>query len=171
LNSPSEKRPAAKPSAHQVEGVHLIAIFEAFKGLIVLIAGFGFLHYVHHDLQALAEEIVRHSHLNPAHHYPHIFIEAASRTNDSRLRYLAALAFLYSTVRFVEAYGLWRLRAWAEWFAIVSGSIYVPIELLELIKHVTAIRAGVLLVNIFIVIYLIYVRWTDRKAKRAESLR
>ncbi|HYV41511.1 MAG TPA: DUF2127 domain-containing protein [Thermoanaerobaculia bacterium] len=39
---------------------------------------------------------MRHSHLNPAHHYPRIFIEAASHTNDSRLRSLAVLAFLYA---------------------------------------------------------------------------
>ena len=56
---------------------------------------------------------MRHSHLNPAHHYPRIFIEAASHTNDSRLRSLAVLAFLYAAVRFVEAYGLWRMRVWA----------------------------------------------------------
>lgn len=150
---------------HQAEGIRSIAVFEAFKGLVVLTAGFGLLHLVHRDLQAFAEELVRHSHLNPAHHYPKIFIEAASRTSDNRLRFLAALAFLYASVRFVEAWGLWRLRAWAEWFAIISGSIYVPVEIFELIKHATLIRFAVLAVNLFIVVYLVYVRYSSRKAK------
>lgn len=43
---------------------------------------------------------------------PHIiirvFIEASANINDARLRLLAALAFLYAGVRFIEAYGLWR---------------------------------------------------------------
>jgi uncharacterized membrane protein (DUF2068 family) len=151
--------------SHQAEGIRSIAVFEAFKGLVVLAAGFGLLHFVHRDLQTAAEELVRHSHLNPAHHYPRIFIEAAGRTSDSRLRFLAALAFLYASVRFVEAWGLWRLKGWAEWFAIISGSIYVPIEIFELIKHATPLRVVVLAVNLFIVLYLIYVRCTAKKAK------
>jgi uncharacterized membrane protein (DUF2068 family) len=108
------------------DGVRLIAVFEAAKGALVLIVGFGLLRLVHHDTQAAAEALVRHMHLNPARHYPRIFIEAAAHASDSRLKGLAAFAFLYSAVRGVEAYGLWRLRTWAEWFAIVSGSIYVP---------------------------------------------
>jgi uncharacterized membrane protein (DUF2068 family) len=154
----------ANVTRHQAEGIRSIAVFEALKGVVILVAGFGLLHLVHRDLQAAAEEFVRHSHLNPAHHYPKIFIEAASRTSDSRLRSLAALAFLYSSVRFVEAWGLWRLKAWAEWFAIISGGIYIPIEIFELIKHATWLRLGLLLVNLFIVVYLIYVRYSSRQA-------
>jgi uncharacterized membrane protein (DUF2068 family) len=150
--------------SHQAEGIRSIAVFEAFKGLVVLAAGFGLLHFVHRDLQTVAEALVRHSHLNPAHHYPRIFIEAASRTSDSRLRFLAALAFLYASLRFVEAWGLWRLKAWAEWFAIISGSIYVPVELFELIKQATLIRFAVLMVNLFIVVYLVYVRYSSWEA-------
>lgn len=165
----SQKHPTAIASRHQVEGVHLIAAFETFKGLVVLVAGFGLLHFVHRDLQAAAEELVRHSHLNPAHHYPRIFIEAASRTSPGRLRFLAALAFLYAAVRFVEAYGLWQLKTWAEWFAIISGSLYLPIEIFEIVKHVTIIRIVVLLVNAFIVIYLIYVRWQSRKERQPSD--
>ena len=130
-----------------------------------MLAGFGLLHFVHRDLQSAAEELVRHSHLNPAHHYPRIFIEAASRTSSSRIRFLASMAFLYSVVRLVEAYGLWYLKAWAEWFAIISGSIYVPIEVYGLAKHATVVRATVLIVNLAIVVYLVYIRWTNLSRK------
>ncbi|PYS82532.1 MAG: DUF2127 domain-containing protein [Acidobacteria bacterium] len=141
-------------------GVRAVAFFEALKGALVLVAGFGLLSLVHRDLQDLAERLVSHSHLNPASHYPRVFVEAAARTSDARLRTLAALAFAYSCVRFVEAYGLWRMRAWAEWFAIISGCIYLPIELYELFERATLIRAGVLVVNALIVAYLLYVRFS-----------
>jgi uncharacterized membrane protein (DUF2068 family) len=170
LNSPVSKRPAPHPSGHQLRGIHLVAAFEAFKGLLVLVAGFGLLHFLHHDLQSAAEELVRHTHLNPAHHYPRIFIEVASRASPGRLRFLAALAFFYTTVRLVEAYGLWQLKAWAQWFAIISGTFYLPIEIFEIAKHVTIIRIAVLVVNAFIVIYLIYLRWQSRKERRKERL-
>lgn len=151
---------------HQMEGVRSIAVFEALKGLVVLLAGFGLLSLVHTDLQAAAEELVRHSHLDPARHYPRVFIEAASRTSPARLRLLAGLAFAYSAVRFVEAWGLWHLKAWAEWFAIISGSLYIPIEVYELIKHATLLRAVVLIANLVVVLYLIYVRYSSRRMKK-----
>jgi uncharacterized membrane protein (DUF2068 family) len=150
--------------ANIARGIRVVAVFEALKGVLVLSAGFGLLSLVHHDLQATAERLVRHSHLDPAHHYPRIFIEAASHTDDSRLRSLAALAFLYATVRFIEAYGLWRMRVWAEWFAIIAGSLFLPVEVYELIRRATGMRGIVLLTNLFIVAYLVYVRLLSRRA-------
>ena len=168
LNSPADKLSAPRASAHDVQGVHVIAIFEALKGLVVLSAGFGLLHFIHHDLQLAAEELVRHSHLNPARHYPRVFIEAAGRTSDARLWFLAGLAFLYSTVRLTEAWGLWYLKTWAEWFAIISGSIYLPIEIYEIAKHVTVLRVAVFLTNALIVAYLAHVRWASHQRRVAS---
>jgi len=152
-----------KAGAAITRGVRLIAVFEALKGTLVLVAGFGLLSLVHHDLQAIAELLVRHSHLDPARHYPRVFMEAASHMGDSRLRSLAALAFLYAVVRLVEAYGLWHMRLWAEWFAIIAGSVYLPVEIYEIFKRVTWMRATVLLINVFIVAYLVRVLLRSRR--------
>lgn len=151
-------------TTHLSGGVRIIACLEALKGVLVLVVGFGLLSLVQQDLQAAAERLVRLSHLNPAHHYPRVFIEALANTNDARLRLLAALAFLYAGGRFIEAYGLWRMKAWAEWLAIVSGAVYLPVEVFELIKHATFLKSSVLLINAGIVTYLVYVRWLSRKA-------
>jgi uncharacterized membrane protein (DUF2068 family) len=50
-------------------------------------------------------------------------------------------------------------RAWAEWFAIISGSVYVPIEIYELARYPSIFKVIVLVLNVAIVAYLIYVRW------------
>jgi uncharacterized membrane protein (DUF2068 family) len=152
-----------KATAGNARGVRVVAVFEALKGALVVVAGLGLLSLVHHDLQATAERLVRHSHLNPAHHYPRIFIEAASHMNDSRLRSLAALAFLYAAVRFIEAYGLWQMRVWAEWFAIIAGSLFLPVEAYEMFRRATWMRGIVLLTNFFIVAYLVNVRLSSRR--------
>ena len=150
-------------------GVRVIAAVEAAKGILVLVAGFGLLSLVHHDLQAFADRLIRHSHLNPAHHYPRIFLEAVSHATDSRLKSLAALAFLYSAVRLVEAYGLWLLKPWAEWFAIIAGGIYLPVEIYELFRRVTWIRAAVFVTNLLIVLYLAWVRFRSHKRQISHS--
>ena len=160
--------PAARTVTEIAVGVRAVAVFEALKGTLVLVAGFGLLALVHRDLEDLAERLVLHSHLDPASHYPRVFVEAAARMNDTRLRTLAALAFAYSVVRFVEAYGLWHMRAWAEWFAILSGCIYLPVELYELVERPTHLRGLVLFFNAAIVAYLLYVR-LSRTGRAAED--
>jgi uncharacterized membrane protein (DUF2068 family) len=136
-----------------------VAVFEATKGLLVVIAGLGFLALLHRDAQEVAEAFVRRLHLNPARHYPRIFIQAVGRVNDTHLWFLACGAFVYAAVRFIEAYGLWHMRAWAEWFAMISGVIYLPAEIYEMIRHATLVKAVVLAVNMIIVSYMIWVRF------------
>lgn len=139
-------------------GVQLIALFEATKGVLVLVAGFGLLALVHRDLQTLAENVVEHLHLNPASHFSQTFIEWATNVSDAKLRLFAGIAIVYAAARFVEAYGLWRMRTWGEWLAIVSGSIYLPIEIYEFFQKQTIFRLSLFIVNALIVAYLIRVR-------------
>jgi len=142
--------------------VRIVAAVEAAKGALVLVAGLGLFELLHRDVQAIAERIVEHFHLNPASRTPRILLDAAGALTDERLAVLAMGAIAYSTARFIEAYGLWRERRWAEWFAVVAGGLYIPIELYELVRRVTWIRFGLLAVNVAIVVYLARVLWRTR---------
>jgi uncharacterized membrane protein (DUF2068 family) len=143
--------------------VRIVAAVEAGKGAVVLAAGLELFAFLHRDVQAVAERIVEHFHLNPASRTPRILLDAAGALTDERLVVLAMGAIAYSTLRFVEAYGLWRERRWAEWFAVVAGSLYIPIELYEIARRVTWIRFGLLAVNVSIVVYLARVLWRARR--------
>jgi uncharacterized membrane protein (DUF2068 family) len=159
----TETRPDLRAS-----GLRLVAVFEASKGLLVLLVGLELLSLVHRSAQDIGEEIVERFHLNFARHHPRILLYATTHLNDSNVRLLALAALAYSTVRFIEAYGLWRLRAWAEWFAIVSGGVYLPFELYELVRHPTAVKAVILVSNAVIVAYLLHVRWSERHVSHRQ---
>ena len=146
-------------------GVRIVAVFEAVKGALVLVAGFGLLAAVHQDLGAAADALVEAFHLNPASRYPRIFIQAAQFAGDGRLGLLAAGAMAYALVRFIEAYGLWRTRRWAEWFAVASGGLYIPIELYELARGLSWAKALLLVVNVAIVAYMTFVLWRSKRAR------
>ncbi len=135
----------------------MVAIFEAAKGVIVLAVGLGLFRLIHRDVEAGAERLARHLHFNPASHYPRILIDAAGRLDDTHLRLLAIGALVYAAIRFIEAFGLWLDRRWAEWFAAISGGIYLPVEIYELWEAVTWPRVTVLTVNSIIVVYLVQV--------------
>lgn len=144
---------------HKDTGLHIVALFEAAKGAVVILAGMGLLTLIHRDVQAVAESIVRHIHLNPARHFPHIFLDAAARATDAHLWAMALTAMLYAAIRFVEAYGLWRKQVWAEWFGILSGALYLPVEIYELSLSVSVVKICILLVNLIVVGWLSWVRW------------
>ncbi len=93
-------------SAHAGRTVRLIALFEGCKGAIVLLAGSGVLALLHHDVHALAATLVAHAHLNPASHYPRIFIDAAGRLDDPPPLELAAGAAAYAAPRLGVGWGL-----------------------------------------------------------------
>jgi uncharacterized membrane protein (DUF2068 family) len=145
------------------KSVDLVAAIEAAKAIIVLLAGFGLLGLLHRDLHALGEELVATLHLNAARKYPHIFIDLMSSLNDTRLWSLADLALLYSTIRLVEAYGLWKQKTWAEWLALAGGCIYLPFEVYEIYVKVTVVRVSALVFNLLIVLLMTFVLLQKRK--------
>ncbi len=160
-----KRKTGGKRRETAVAGVKAVALFEAAKGVVVVVAGLGLLALIHRDAQAVAEQIVRHLHLNPARHFPRIFLDAAATATDTRLWVLALTALFYATVRFAEAYGLWRQRAWAEWFAILTGGIYLPVELYELTVSVTPVKGAIFVINLFVVAWLCRVRWQLRRVR------
>ncbi|MDF4533767.1 DUF2127 domain-containing protein, partial [Vibrio parahaemolyticus] len=51
-------------------------------------------------------------------------------------------------------YGLWHNLLWTEWFALLSGAIYLPFEVYELFAHPGVFSMAALLINLVIVLYM-----------------
>src|SRR5262249_46606498 len=135
-----------------------VAVFEAAKGLVVLLLGLGLLRLVHKNLDVFAEQLIRFLHVAPGGRLSNLFVTAAGKTTDKNLWVLAAAAAVYAAVRFAEAFGLWYDREWAEWFALLSGSMYLPWEVYSLMHHPLLIKWMVLSVNVAIVAYMLVLR-------------
>ncbi len=118
-------------------GLRTVAIVEALKGVLVVVAGFVFVEVIRRDvdLQDATLNLLYVLHIDPDRRISLALLHAAERMSDANLLYVVAIVLSYSSLRFVESYGLWRQRAWAEWLAIVSGAIYLPFELIALIRH------------------------------------
>ena len=146
-------------------GIRGVAIFEAAKGLLVLIASGVLLPWLHANAQTAAEDVVRHLHMNPARHYPRVFAETLLHLGNGHLVALSIGALSYAAVRFVEAYGLWRERAWAWGFGICSAGLYLPVELVELADHRSWTALGVFILNVAVIIVL----WLSRSEVRTPA--
>jgi len=140
-------------------GLKGIALFEASKGLLVLLTALAAFRYIHYDWQLLAERIVAHFHMNPARRYPRILLALSHNMTEPRLLALAFGALFYVALRWVEAYGLWFGRNWATMLGIISAGLYLPFEIIELVYRPSLLAALVLGSNIVI----IYVLWRSQR--------
>lgn len=140
----------------QRQALRAVALIEFVKGVFVLLMGLCALLLVHQDVWLVAESLLALLHINPDRHYAQVFLDFADNVTDARLWAAARIAFAYSALRFAEAYGLWKARAWAEWVACVSGTLLLPFEVRELMRGVTLLRSGLFLGNLAIVLYMLY---------------
>jgi len=161
---------ARSDPAHK-KGLRTVAAVEFAKGTAAVVIGLGALALVHKDLWDLAESLLEFLHINTDRRVAQEFLDLADRVTDTQLRTFAIAAFGYATLRLVEAYGLWKTRIWAEWIAILSGLLFLPIEISELFRKATLFKWTVLVVNLALLSYLAWVRFSERRKRVGSGLR
>jgi uncharacterized membrane protein (DUF2068 family) len=166
---PRIPHPIITDPAH-IKGVRTVAMVELAKGVIVVLAGLGVLSMRHKDIWGIAESFLEFFHVNPYHHYVGVFINLVYRVSDVRLWKIAVVAAVYVILRFIEAYGLWYLRPWAEWLTIASGSMYIPFEVADLLRRPDWFRVAVVVVNVGIVLYMLALRLEAAKKRHAQRV-
>jgi uncharacterized membrane protein (DUF2068 family) len=61
---------------------------------------------------------------------------------------------------------LWNARTWAEWVALVSGTLLLPLEVRQLFRGITFFRSALLVGNLAIVFYMLYIILENRRERR-----
>ncbi len=158
-----------EPHHRQRRVLQTVAAVEFFKGIFVALMGVCAILLVHKDAWLYAESLLALFHINTDRRIAQMFLDFADNITDARLWAAARLAFAYSALRFTEAYGLWRCRTWAEWVAAISGTLLLPLEVRELFRRVTLWRGGLLIANVAIVLYMVYVILANRREKQQSA--
>jgi|SRR5690348_16521512 len=163
-------RPPTPPRPRRQRRVlQTVATIEFLKGVFVTLMGICALLLVHKDAWLYAESVLAVFHISTDRRIAQMFLDFADNVTDAKLWAAAWLAFAYSTLRFIEGYGLWRCRTWAEWVAAISGTLLVPLEVRELFRRVTLLRCGVLIVNVAVVLYMVYVIMANRREHKKAA--
>ncbi len=151
------------------KGLRTVALVEASKGLMGTVASILVLALVHKDVWDIVEGFFEFLHINPDRHFAQVLLDLADRVTDAQLWTIASLLFAYALLRFIEAYGLWCTRVWAEWLAIFSGLVYMPFEIREVLHKSSPLRWGLLLVNVALVVYIGCIRYSGIRLQRAAQ--
>jgi uncharacterized membrane protein (DUF2068 family) len=82
-------------------------------------------------------------------------LEKALAAKPSTLALLTLALSAYALVELVEAVGLWLVKRWGEYFAVIATSVFLPLEIHDLAKGITMTRVVTFSINVAAVVYLL----------------
>jgi uncharacterized membrane protein (DUF2068 family) len=110
--------------------------------------------YVDRDLKAL-KPFFNQIHFNVSDSATIKSIEKVLNAKPSTLNLIAFGILVYGLLQVLEGIGLWVLKRWGEYVAVVGTTIFIPFEIYELTDKISWLKIVVLLVNVAAVLYLV----------------
>jgi uncharacterized membrane protein (DUF2068 family) len=86
-------------------------------------------------------------------------IQKALDADHATLELVAVGVLAYGALELLEGVGLWLMKRWGEYVAMVGTLVFIPLEIYELLERVTWLRVVAFMLNVFAVVYLL---WTKR---------
>jgi uncharacterized membrane protein (DUF2068 family) len=133
----------------------LIALFKLTKGVLLLIVAIGAHKLLHRNVADTVAHWVDVLRVDPDNRYIHRLLARALSVTPAQLKAASVGTFIYSGLLLTEGIGLLLRKRWAEYFTIITTAGLIPLEIYEIVHHLTATKIVILAVNVAIVVYLI----------------
>jgi uncharacterized membrane protein (DUF2068 family) len=137
--------------------LRLIAAERIVRSLLLLAAGVYLLSHQSTDFGKLAEHVMRTVELDPRHGLFHRAVTYLHGLHASQIKIAGLFALGYGALELVEGTGLWLDKLWAEYLTVIATALLLPLEIVELVRKPSALKAAGIAVNVAIVVYLIVV--------------
>jgi uncharacterized membrane protein (DUF2068 family) len=147
-------------------GLRVIAFFKLVKATLLLVAGIGALGLLSHHSAKLITDWATALAADRHDHLLEMALTDVVDVDEGKLRLLSVGGFLYATLFYTEGFGLFFDKRWAEYLTIVTTGGLIPFELFELHRRVTMLKIEVLVANVLIVAYLL---WVTRKPDEIDA--
>lgn len=148
----------------------LIGAFKLLQAVMFVLLGIGALRLIHSDLVGLAEHFIYAMRFNPEGRFVNLVLDRIAMIDPHRMRQISAAIFAIAALDTIEGIGLVLEKAWAEFVTLILTALFLPLELFEMVRRMTWIRAGLTAINIAVLLYLVwYVKM--RMRERQERLR
>jgi uncharacterized membrane protein (DUF2068 family) len=137
------------------------------RGLLLVGAGVYLIGHAGANFGSIANHVARSVELDPRRPFVRHLIARLGALRRHEVRVFGVGALGYGVLELVEGVGLWLEQRWAEWLTVVATSLLIPLEVYELVRRPTILKAVGIAVNVLIVIYLI--RVVRRRTRRAHE--
>ena len=157
----------AASSNRRDSGLYLIGLFKLGKALLFLGIGFGALHFLHHDLGDALEHLAHALRFDSENRIVSLLLNQAEQVSHHRLRQISLFTTLYAGLAMTEGVGLLMRKVWAEYLTLWLSASFLPWECYELARHTDWWHLGILLMNLAITLYLVWL--LRRKRLRSQD--
>jgi uncharacterized membrane protein (DUF2068 family) len=134
--------------------LRLIAVERLLRGALLIAAGVYLVTHSRTDLGRVADHIMRAVELDPRRPFLHHLVLRLHDLHAGVVLLTGLAALGYGALEVVEGYGLWRDRVWAEVLTVVATALLVPLEVYEVVRSPSLVKAAGIAVNVAIVAYL-----------------
>ena len=162
-NSAPETSSCARVSGGRDRGLDAIGIFKLLQTVFFFAIGLGIIHLMHKDIGILVKRMATSLRFEPEGSFVNLLMSKLSVVDAHRLMQLGAASFAYSAVTLVEGTGLLLHKIWAEYLTLILTVLFLPWEIFELVREATPFRIGLLVLNLLVLGYLV---WLLRKRGR-----
>jgi uncharacterized membrane protein (DUF2068 family) len=133
----------------------LIALFKLVKGLLLVGVAIGALKLLHKNVAETVADWIAILRVDPDNRFIHKLLAKLWFVNDRKLQEISAGTFFYAALLLTEGTGLWLRKRWAEYFTTLVTGSFIPLELYELARRVSAAKILVIGINVAVVWYLV----------------
>jgi uncharacterized membrane protein (DUF2068 family) len=154
---------------HHNRWLILIAAFKLSQALLFIAVGVGAFRLLHKDIGDLLTRMVEHLRFNPESRFVNFVLDKSSLVTDRVLRRIGEVGFIYAGLDLIEGTGLYLEKVWAEYLTLAITASFLPWEIFEVFRKVTWIRAGLLLVNALVFLYLLKIVVERGKERRVPE--
>lgn len=157
----------SKKPRHHNSLLILIAAFKLAQAALFAAIGVGALRLLHKDVGDELTHLADHLRFNPESRLVNFVLDSASHLTDPLLRRIGAVVFIYAALDLVEGIGLYLEKTWAEYLTLLITGSFLPWEVFEIFRRLTAVRVTLLTVNLLVFLYLLKLV-IARNERRAE---
>jgi uncharacterized membrane protein (DUF2068 family) len=147
-------------------GLLLIGLFKLAKAIFFFCIGVGALHLLHKDLEDEVMRLAVRFKFDPESKFVALLLDKVDLIDAHRLRQISVATFGYSALALTEGVGLLLEKVWAEYLTSILTISFLPWELYELFRRPDWFRLSLLLINLAVLGYLI---WLLRRKKMLPS--
>ena len=137
-------------------GLLLIGLFKLSKSIFFFGVGMGALHFLHKDLGDVVVRVATALKFDPESRFVSLMLDKVDLIDAHRLRQISVATFAYSALALTEGVGLMMAKVWAEYLTLLLTASFLPWEVFELARRPNWFRLGLLLINLAVLGYLVW---------------
>ncbi|MBS1800754.1 MAG: DUF2127 domain-containing protein [Acidobacteria bacterium] len=161
---------SAPKGHHRDRGLLLIGLFKLGKALLFFALGIGAIHLLHKDLADEVLKLITALKFDQESRFVNLLLEKVDLIDAHRLKQIGFATFAYSALALTEGIGLVLEKVWAEYLTLGLTVSFLPWELYELARHPNMFRLSILVINLAVLWYLVWLLRRKKTEERATVL-